>query len=106
MKKVIIILVALAVVVGIGMSVWYFRPTPKLNTEQVEAAFLSAEESQSTALEKALLAFQQRNPDAALAGLTKLLEDKNLSDDQKGAVKDLINQVNKYLGKPVDATKP
>lgn len=101
MKKVIIILAALAAVAGIAVGVWYFRVPPKLNTEQVETVFLlSADEAQITALETSIMAFQSRDPEAALAGFTKLLEDENLADEQKAIVKDLIDQVNKYLGKP------
>jgi predicted negative regulator of RcsB-dependent stress response len=107
MKKIIVILVALGVAVGVSVSVWYFREAPKLNTEQVESVFLlSAEEAQINAIEKAIMAFQQRDPQTALAGFTTLLADKNLTDEQKAVVKDLMNQVNKYLGKPVDESKP
>lgn len=101
MKKLVIALVSIGVAVGIGMSIWYFREAPKLNTEQVETVFLlSGDESKIKPLEEAILAFQRRDPQTALAGFNKLLADPNLTDEEKEVVQDLIKQVNKYLGKP------
>ena len=102
MKKIVLVaVVSVGVAVGVAMSIWYFRESPKLNTEQVETVFLlSGDESKIKPVEEAILAFQRRDPQAALAGFNKLLADPNLTDEEKEVVQDLIKQVNKYLGKP------
>ena len=103
MKKLVVILLAFTV---LAVGIWGCRGKPQLNTDKVDFAFAASETAERKPLDEAIKAFQERKPQDALVGLQKLMEDKVVSDEQKEAVKDLIDQINTYLGKPVTAAKP
>lgn len=96
MKKIIITLTTLVAVALVGLT--GCSKKPQLKTDEVDFAFAAAEDAQRSALEKAIMAFQESDPAGALAGLEKLLGDSALTDEQKDAVKGLIAQVKTALG--------
>ena len=103
MKKLIVVLVAFAVV---SLAVWGCRGKPQLNTDKVDFAFAASDAAERKPLDDAIKAFQDRKPQDALAGLQKIMDDKKVADEQKEAVKDLMDQINTYLGKPPTTAKP
>jgi hypothetical protein len=96
MKKLILTLTTLVAVALVGLT--GCSKKPQLQTDAADFAFAAAEDAQRSALEKAIMAFQESDPAGALAGLEKLLGDAALTDEQKDAVKGLITQVKTALG--------
>jgi hypothetical protein len=92
MKSYILILVAFALCVASGCA-----KKEQVDTVKLEASFNTAEPSTKGEVDKAVAAIKQQDWAGATASLQRLGADAKLTEDQKKAVKDTLEDVGKVI---------
>lgn len=72
-------------------------PTPsKLNKQRLESCFVSAEKSKLSVVEKAVMAIRAEEYSAAADLLHSLLKGRSVTQEQKKAISEIVEQLSAY----------
>jgi hypothetical protein len=92
MKTFIAIVSVLALWVATGCA-----KKEEVNTVKLEASFSTAEPSKKSEVDKVVASVKSQDWAGATASLQRLASDAKLTDEQKAAVKDTLEQVGKVI---------
>lgn len=80
------------------LGLWGCKPEGGLDTAKVQSAFQTAEADDKAEVDKAISSIKSGDYTGALASLQKASANLKLTEEQKSALADLINQVKAKVG--------
>jgi hypothetical protein len=103
-KKILIALVALAVIAGIGFGVYKYMAQRRVNTTLLTAPFASAPNEVKAQVDQAAVAVKAKDYLASVKALKVVADKGGLSQEQKDAIDRTLNDISGMkLGTKADA---
>lgn len=104
MKTFVSSLIAIALCIAVGCA-----KKEQVDTAKLEASFSTAEPSKKSEVDKAVASIKSQDWSGAMASLQRVGSDAKLTEEQKQAVKDTLDQIGKVFkdtaNKAVDESK-